>query len=102
MGRSGAGVTAESFYKQLPMILIPLENKSSRGDQVLNAKYYEKLGVCKIVRERDLTPTLLLKEVKEVSTNLKNYTSKYNKIKPINGSEKVIGIINEQTIKKAD
>ena len=47
IGRSGAGVTAECFFKKLPMILIPLENKATRGDQTLNAKYYEKLGVAK-------------------------------------------------------
>ena len=59
IGRSGAGVTAESYFKNLPMILIPLENGSSRGDQLQNAKYYNSQGVAEIIRENELTPTKL-------------------------------------------
>ena len=99
LGRSGAGVTAECYFKRLPMLLIPLENKATRGDQTLNAKYYEKLGVAKILRESDLAPTTLLTSIKEIKNNLKNYSAKYDKLNQINGKSLIVDIIKSQTEK---
>ena len=93
VGRSGAGVTSESFFKKRPMILIPLENKATRGDQVLNAKYYEKLGVAEILRESDLTAVRLLEEIQKFSKNLNYYKENYKKINIVNGRETVINLI---------
>lgn len=95
IGRSGAGVTAECYFKNLPMILIPLENKATRGDQLLNARYYEKLGVAKIVHETNLTPTKLLNEINEFYKHINNYKSAYKKAEQINGKEKIIGLIRK-------
>ena len=99
VGRSGAGVTAECYYKKIPMLLIPLENKASRGDQKLNAKYYEKLGVAKIINESKLNPTLLLKAIKTFNEGLKIIKEQYGKIATQNGRNKIIDIIQSQ-IKK--
>jgi len=95
IGRSGAGVTAECFYKQLPMLLIPLQNKSTRGDQVFNAEYYHKLGVAEILKEIDLTPELLLKKINLFNSNLNKYKNKYQNIENKNGKEKLLEIIKK-------
>lgn len=95
IGRSGAGVTAECYYKQLPMLLIPLENKATRGDQLLNAKYYKNLNVAQIIREQELTPTKLLQEIADFYKNLKVYTNHYKKQKQTNGKEIVKEFINK-------
>ena len=95
IGRSGAGVTAECFYKQLPMLLIPLQNKATRGDQVLNAKYYQNLGVAEIVYENNLTPTNLFNEINKINFNLDKYKNKYKSMNIINGKEKIIEIIKK-------
>ncbi len=102
IGRSGAGVTAECFFKQIPMILIPLENKATRGDQLLNAKYYESLGVAKIIREEDLTPTVLLNQTNDFVQNLNKFKLKYNLLNHANGKEKVVELINIYANKKED
>jgi len=102
IGRSGAGVTAECYFKNLPMILIPLENKSTRGDQLLNAKYYENLGVAEIVREEDLKPTLLLNKIYMFYKNLTKYKKSYEKLKMTNGKKKVVDLINQYVNKKTD
>ena len=99
IGRSGAGVTAECFFKHLPMMLIPLENKATRGDQLLNAKYYENLGVAKIIREQDLIPTLLLNEIYIFSKNLNHHKTKFKSLKQINGREIVVSLINKYSDK---
>lgn len=101
IGRSGAGVTAECFYKKLPMLLIPLENKSSRGDQFQNAKYYVDLGVAEIVRECDLNESILLKKIANFSSNLTSYKQKYKLHNQINGKQKIISLINEYANKNS-
>lgn len=100
IGRSGAGVTAECFYKHLPMLLIPLENKSSRGDQTQNAKYYADLGVARIIRENDLSPTRLLREIQLFSADLDKFKTKYIKLPTSNGIDKIIKLIRKNTKKE--
>ena len=100
IGRSGAGVTAECFFKQLPMILIPLQNKATRGDQTLNAEYYVKQGVAKIVQEKDLTPTRLLNEINNFFKNIDKYKNAYKNAKKINGKEQIIKLIKETSKEK--
>ncbi len=95
LGRSGAGVTAECFYKRKPMILVPLENKSSRGDQVQNAMYYKNFGIAKIIRENELNEKSLLNSIQNSIKNLDEYKKKYKKISQKNGKETKI-----KTIKK--
>ena len=95
IGRAGAGVTAESYFKNLPMLLIPLQNKASRGDQVLNAQYYKNLGVAEIIKEADLTSSMLYKEIKKFYKNIKNYEETYKKLPQINGKTKILEIINK-------
>lgn len=93
IGRSGAGVTAECFYKRIPMLLIPLENGVSRGDQLQNAKYYENLGVAKILREENLTPSKLEQAI--YSFDFINKKNHYQNIKIDNGRNNVLKIIEE-------
>lgn len=93
IGRSGAGVTAESFYKQLPMLLIPLENASSRGDQNQNANYYVNKGVAKVLHEKDLTPNLFYQEIEDFYKNINSFKQAYKKQNIINGRLKAEEII---------
>ena len=95
LGRSGAGVTAECFYKKLPMLLVPLENKSSRGDQFLNAKYYKTLGVANIIHETNLNPTFLYDKIIEFSKDLATFKNVYKTLEQTNGKEKVLKLITQ-------
>lgn len=100
IGRSGAGVTAECFYKKLPTLLIPLENKSSRGDQLQNAKYYLDLGVAEIAREANLNSEVLINKINEMMKNMSKYKRVYKLQNQINGKEKVLKLINEYANKR--
>lgn len=95
LGRAGAGVTAECYYKKLPMFLIPLENKSSRGDQVQNACYYVACGVAEMHHEDDLTAELLLNKIKNFHANISRFKNAYNSQKIFNGKQKVVEIIKK-------
>ena len=100
IGRSGAGVTAESFYKKRPMILVPLENGATRGDQTLNAEYYVKQGVAKILKEKDLNPPKLLITIQEFYKQIDIYKNSYKNKNIVNGKQKVIQLINDYANKK--
>ena len=93
VGRSGAGVSAESYFKKLPMLLIPLQNKATRGDQMQNAKYYKNLGVAEILSEIDLTPTTLFASINNFMQNLDKYAKKYTSLKQVNGRESIVNLI---------
>ena len=102
IGRSGAGVTAECYYKQLPMLLIPLENKATRGDQFQNAKYYVDLGVADIIRECDLNEQRLLNKIANMVSSLSTYKKKYKELTQINGKQQILDLINKYANKKTD
>ncbi|MDR2029570.1 MAG: undecaprenyldiphospho-muramoylpentapeptide beta-N-acetylglucosaminyltransferase [Treponema sp.] len=50
LGRSGAGTLWECAALGKPMVLIPLAGSGTRGDQVENARYFEKAGAAVVLR----------------------------------------------------
>ena len=56
-----------------PNILIPLSAAASRGDQILNAKSFEKQGFSYVIQEEDVTDEVLLAAVREVFANRQTY-----------------------------
>lgn len=59
--RAGSNTAFETLALKKPALFVPLE-KGSRGDQLQNALYFEKRGLCKIIRESELShlPAALL------------------------------------------
>jgi UDP-N-acetylglucosamine--N-acetylmuramyl-(pentapeptide) pyrophosphoryl-undecaprenol N-acetylglucosamine transferase len=55
VGRSGAGTVWESAVLGKPMILIPLCGSGTRGDQVENARFFEKEGAALVLTGSDTT-----------------------------------------------
>jgi UDP-N-acetylglucosamine--N-acetylmuramyl-(pentapeptide) pyrophosphoryl-undecaprenol N-acetylglucosamine transferase len=49
VGRSGAGTVWESAALGKPMILIPLSGSGTRGDQVENARFFEREGAALVL-----------------------------------------------------
>jgi UDP-N-acetylglucosamine--N-acetylmuramyl-(pentapeptide) pyrophosphoryl-undecaprenol N-acetylglucosamine transferase len=49
LGRSGAGTVWECATAGKPMILVPLAGAGTRGDQVENARFFEKTGAAKVI-----------------------------------------------------
>ena len=49
LGRSGAGTVWEAAVSGKPMILIPLSGSGTRGDQVENARFFERAGAAVVM-----------------------------------------------------
>ena len=73
ISRSGSNAIFEFLYYKLPMLLIPLSAKSSRGDQIENAKSFENQGFAKLLQEEDITGEKLMEYVDDLYENRAAY-----------------------------
>lgn len=69
VSRAGANAICELLALKKPNILIPLSLKASRGDQIMNARSFQKMGYSTVIQEETLTPDVLTKAVKETFRN---------------------------------
>ena len=78
ISRAGSGVINELLALKKPMFLIPLSKKCSRGDQIENAKLFEKSGFCEMLEEENYTVeifneklNILIKNKEKIKKNMK-------------------------------
>lgn len=53
LSRAGSGTIFEILALKKPSVVVPLE-RQTRGDQLQNAEYFQRKGLCRILREIDL------------------------------------------------
>ena len=73
ISRAGANSICELLALRKPNILIPLSKNASRGDQILNARSFEKQGFSVCIEEEELTDDVLLRAVDQVWENRSDY-----------------------------
>lgn len=73
ISRAGANAICELLALKKPAILIPLSAAASRGDQILNAKSFEKQGFSYLLEEESVTGESLLKAINTVYTHRSSY-----------------------------
>lgn len=73
ISRAGANAICEISSLAKPNLLIPLSAKASRGDQILNARSFEKQGYSMVLEEEELTPEKMLAAIKELYNNRHRY-----------------------------
>ncbi len=81
VSRAGANAIAELLYHNIPMLLIPLSKKVSRGDQEQNAKMLKEKGYCNVLYSDNLTPQNLYNEImflKQTGNEIKQKQQKQN------------------------
>ena len=66
LSRSGANAICELLYLHKPMLLVPLSRAASRGDQILNARSFEKQGFAMVLEEEEITDEKLLGAIFEL------------------------------------
>ena len=73
ISRAGANAICELQALKKPNLLIPLSANASRGDQILNARSFEKQGFSMVLEEEAITDDVLLKAVHELYDNQETY-----------------------------
>lgn len=75
ISRAGANAICELLALRKPNILIPLSAAASRGDQILNARSFEKQNFSVVIEEEQLTNESLSAAIKEVYAHKEKYIS---------------------------
>lgn len=73
VSRAGANAICELLALRKPALLIPLSAKASRGDQILNARSFERQGFSKVLEEEEITRESFLAAVRELAAQKQRY-----------------------------
>lgn len=82
VSRSGANTLLELAYKGVPTILVPIPFLYA-NEQVKNSKFYQKLGLAKIIYQSDLSSERLLTEINESLKNIDKYKKQAQEAKQV-------------------
>ena len=77
---------------KIPCVLIPLPKGASRGDQILNAEYFQKLGLTHVLNQEALSPQSLVFSINSTYANRHNILKSFEKT-PINDASRQISRI---------
>lgn len=93
LSRAGSNTLSELLALHKPMLLVPYPLEASRGDQIENAKSYQRQGLARVLMQEDMTPESmtaallkLLKDRAELEQALKDYPVQ-------DGTDKVLELI---------
>ncbi|UFU00390.1 undecaprenyldiphospho-muramoylpentapeptide beta-N-acetylglucosaminyltransferase [Radiobacillus kanasensis] len=95
LSRAGSNAIFEFLALRKPMLLIPLSRNASRGDQILNAKSFEKQGYARMVEEEELTEERLVQELKSLKEGKNSVITKMRSFESREAKQKVINIIKQ-------
>ena len=98
ISRAGANAICELLALRKPNILIPLSLGASRGDQILNARSFEKQGFSYLLEEENLDTNTLLKAVKHVYKNKSKYIESMNTSKQTDSTATIVNLIKKLTL----
>ena len=95
ISRAGANAICELLALRKPSLLIPLSAAASRGDQILNARSFEKQGFSMVLEEEAITDEVLLSAVHSLYENRAAFASAMEQSKQTDSIETIIGLIEQ-------
>jgi UDP-N-acetylglucosamine--N-acetylmuramyl-(pentapeptide) pyrophosphoryl-undecaprenol N-acetylglucosamine transferase len=97
VSRAGSNAIFEFLALKKPHVLIPLSRAASRGDQILNAKSFEKMGYSHVLLEEDLTDASLLKAINETYADRDRYVTNMQNSNLKNTVDQIVTMIHDVT-----
>lgn len=95
ISRAGANAICELLALHKPNILIPLSANASRGDQILNARSFERQGFSIVLEEEEVTKETLLNAVQNLYANRESYTDAMSKSGQQDSIQTILNLIEE-------
>lgn len=95
ISRAGANAICEISALKKPNLLIPLSARASRGDQILNARSFERLGYSMVLEEEEITNEKLLSAIHELYEKRASYTDAMSKSKQTDSIEQIIQLFEQ-------
>ena len=96
VSRAGANSICELLALKKPNILIPLSTKSSRGDQMLNARSFEQQGFSMVIDNDDLDEDILVETIDELYNNREKFMEAMSKSNLHSATDTIVKIICEE------
>ena len=93
ISRAGSNTVFELLALKIPSILIPLPKGNSRGDQVLNAEYFQRLGLVSVLPQNVLTKDSLVYAVNYTYANRHNLKRNLEKANITDSSRQISRIL---------
>lgn len=95
ISRAGANAICELLALRKPNILIPLSASASRGDQILNARSFQRQGFSMVIEEEQLSQEILLESVRNLFKNRSQYADAMAKSEQLNSVETVVQLLEQ-------
>ncbi len=99
ISRAGANAICELLALRKPNILIPLSASASRGDQILNARSFERQGFSIVLEEEEVTKDTLLHAVDRLYTDRNTYMEAMRNSGQQDSIQTILNLIQELTQK---
>lgn len=97
ISRAGANAICEINALHKPNLLIPLSANASRGDQILNARSFERQGFSMVLEEEEITDQKLLDSIRSLYSNRHSYEEAMASGKQMDSIHHILSLIQEYT-----
>ena len=97
ISRAGANAICELLALHKPNLLIPLSANASRGDQILNARSFERQGFSMVLEEEELNDQTLLETILSLYHKRDSYISAMKNSSQQDSIDIIIGLIEESS-----
>ena len=97
VSRAGANAICELLALRKPALLIPLSAKASRGDQILNARSFERQGFSMVLEEETLTKENFLSAVRHLYEHRSDYIHAMEECPQSDAIETIMKLFREVT-----
>ena len=95
--RAGANAICELLALKKPNLLVPLSKAVSRGDQILNARSFEKQGYSMVIEEEELNAEVLADALHTLYSEREKYIRRMEESSEKNGVDTILALIDELT-----
>ena len=95
LSRAGSNTLCELLALHKPMLLVPYPKGASRGDQIENARSYEKSGLARVLDQDKMTADTLVEELLALLEEKDEMRSRQEKYPVKDGTNAVLKLIEE-------
>ncbi len=95
ISRAGANAICEILALQKPNLLIPLSARASRGDQILNARSFERQGFSMVLEEEEITGKTLSSAIRELYHRRETYIDAMKKNNTLDSITRITDLFEE-------
>ena len=90
ISRAGANAICELNALAKPNLLIPLSANASRGDQILNARSFERQGYSMVLEEEEITESVLMDSIRKLYENRNSYIEAMQSSKQLDSINQIV------------